>query len=516
MKYGEFFTYFLLVLLLLSGCGSGSDNRGNQFFPDHGLDEGDIIRIEITTPPSNNGGSGGTGEPPDYQDAVTLDAGTITQLSADGYDVKGNRYENPKNVIWTSDNPEVATVDNTGEVTGKSPGEATITVKLNTVDGQVLIDTIGVTVLPSPVSDKKWVTAGVILLQAMWDHASTIWNGYIYVAGGNSSCDQNHDNCGFTDRVYYAPINLDRSVGSFLPTTPMPRSIRGHALIAYNNYMYIIGGIVQPQFGEPPYPDPLTFQTVLNEKVYYAAINLDGRIGEWKETAPLNLPDLPPEKQDKAGLFAASATVINGYIYVMGGWNVELKKNVKTVLVGPLNDDGSISYWIHNSSSDLPYDLSKHASVAATVNGDNYIYIIGGNSGAIASQVFHREIYYAKISKDGFPSNWKRAANVLPAELIDHAAVAMGRYIFVLGGRNRDDNWAYTPYSNVYYYVINNFGDLEEPLKRYPSMPTPLFHHAAVADNSTANIYVTGGVAGDTGQEENRKNTVYYLIETNP
>ena len=282
-----------------------------------------------------------------------------------------------------------------------------------------------------------------------------------------------------------------------------------------------------------PNPDPSTFkyvidETELNENVYFAAINPDGTIGTWQETAPLQLPDLTPDLQSKAGLFGHSATVVNGDIYVTGGWNVELKKNVNTVLIGKLNIDGSIAGWINQTGFDLPYNLSKHAMVAVNVNGDNYLYVIGGNSGDIGTQAFHNEILFSKIAPDGIPGTWNVALNSLPVPLIDHAAVSLGRYVFVLGGRDgveeckqgqpgKDQVCAhlYNKFQNVYQYVVNDTGDLElvnngQPL---PSLPLPLFHHAAVADNITGNIYLTGGAGGDTENPINRHNEVYYLTQ---
>lgn len=560
MKSRNLAFFLFIAFLLLTGCGSGSGNGSrSDLFPDYGPHEGDIVTIEISSPEVANGGTGGTGTSGNsgnggndgtdggnssgdtggtgtagnndtgnsgstgntggtsgttgtsgYQKTAILDEGETLQLSIVAYDIYGKIFGNVE-VKWTSDNPDVATVDNKGVVTGVSPGKAAITAELRMGDSTLINDKVVVTVLPSPVTDKKWVNAGVAMPQPMWDHASAIWNGYLYVAGGNSSCDSQSQDCGFTKKVYYAPINPDDgSTGEFIPTTSLPRTLRGHSMLAYNDYLYIIGGIVQPQFIEPPFPDPANFQTVLNEKVYYAHINPDGMIGEWMETSPISLPDLPEDKQDKAGLFALSATVHNGYIYVTGGWNVELKKNVRTLLVGPINNlDGSIMKWLHNNNSDLPYDLSKHASVAANIDGDNYLYIIGGNSGSIGSQSFHREIYYAKIAYDGFPYDWRPASNILPIQLIDHAAVVTDRYIYVLGGRDGDDSGPYHIYPEVYYYFIKDGGDLE-PVKRYTPIPTPLFHHAAVADKSSANIYITGGAGGDTEKQENRMDRVYY------
>lgn len=541
----------VIILLFVAACGSdsGRHSRNRDPFPYYGLEEGDIIMIEISSPglsnpwsdgtsgssssgeDSTDAGSGtddtgGAGETAPYQKTMTLDAGTTAELSTNAYDFTGTRYEDFP-VRWSSSDTAVATVDNTGKVTALSEGTATITAQLKMSDGTVITDTVQVMVFPSPIVDQTWMTSAKSLPQPMWDHASAVWNGYLYVAGGNSSCDGQYQDCGFTKRVFYAPINQDGSTGDFVSANPLPKTLRGHSLLAYNGYLYVIGGIVQPQFGEPPYPDSTNFETILNEKVYYSKINPDGSIGDWLETTPLSLPDdLPPEQQDKAGLFAHSAVVHNGYIYVTGGWNVELKKNVRTLLIGPINkDDGTIPNWIHNPNSDLPYDLSKHSMAAAAVNRDNYIYIIGGNSGALGSkggtQTFHREIYYAKIADDGIPHEWKLASNILPGQLIDHAAIAVDRYLFVLGGRDKDDNWDYyNKYSQVYYYFIGDNGDLE-PVKKTSSLPVPLFHHAAAADKNYATgefrIFVTGGAGGDTVEEANRRDSVYsYLLTPNP
>lgn len=553
-------TYLLIAFILFSGCGSNSGKKGNNQtpFPNYGLKPGDVINIQISSPNIGNEWSGNTGTSgtsinsgnntaggtggnsgagavntngtsgtvgtSGFLRNMTIDVGTDTQLSAVAYDINGTRYPDVS-VEWSSSNAAVATVKSTGEVTAVSPGNTIITAKMTFPDGPQFTDKVGVTVLPSPVNNLSFQTSNISLPQPMWDHASALWNGYLYVSGGNSSCDANHQECGFTDKVYYAPINQDGTIGKFILTSSLPRTLRGHSMLAYNNYMYLIGGIVQPFFGTAPYPDPNNFQTVLNEKVYYAKINTDGSIGGWNETTPLPIPaeGVLPEK---AGLFAQSAAVQNGYIYVTGGWNVELKKNVKNVLIGPINEmDGSIKPWIRNETSDLPYDVSKHTTVAASVNGDNYLYVIGGNSGGICGpQAFHREIYYAKINAtDGITGRWILASNILPVQLIDHATVAIGRYLIVLGGRDGDDNWPHKIYPDVYCYYITDTGDLDL-LKGSLAMPTtlplPLFHHAAASDKITAtgviNIYVTGGASGDTEKPENRKDSVYFLVKTNP
>ena len=543
----------LIIAFSLSGCSSGVDNG---FFPDYGLKEGDAILIKIT----------GTFTDTQWLDgqqnkAVSLDAGTIMQLSFVGEDFEGNSINNLE-ATWTSSNPQVATVDDKGKITAVSSGETEITVKLmSTATGEVISDTLDLTVLPPPATDKEWTLAKTTIPQEIWDHGSAVCNGYLFVAGGHSNCTASNNDCGFTNKIYYTKINKDDgSIGTFtqamLPAY-FSGGLRGHTLLAYNGYLYVIGGIVHPTFPEPPYPDSSNFNTILNEKVFYTRINpADGSLGGWVETTSLPLPEntdqVEPMSADKAGLFALSATVHSiskngkekGYIYVTGGWSAELTKNVRRVLVGPVNNDdnepdalpGSIEKWIHNEPSDLPYDLSKHTSVTASVNGDSYIYVIGGNSGSYGSQEFHKEILYAKIAQDGILidtikngklSTWHYASSSLPEKLIDHATVSTGNHIFVIGGRSgvesentegdiKDfvDKEDYKKFKEVVFFRIDDTGDLQ-PLQRSADLPLPLFHHAAAADTNTLdesiNIYVTGGASGDTAIQTNRKNTVYYL-----
>ena len=522
----------LIIAISLSGCSSGVDN---EIFPKYGLAEGDVIRVEITGTFGNTEWAEGQ-----LYKKAALDTGTTMQLSLVGYDIEGV-VSASLNAAWSSNNEEVAVVDREGTVTAVSAGDALVTVELRTDTDLVLTDAIDLTVLPSPVTGKQWIIKKTSLPQAIWDHASAIWNGNLYVAGGNSSCISNSGTgCGFSDKVYYAPIDkADGSIGTFSNASSLPAYLRGHSLLAYNGYLYVTGGIVQPTFSEPPYPDPLNFKTILNEKVYYALVNPDGSLGKWNIAALLPPPEdrdvpIPP---DKTGLFALSASVHTalssdgtkkGYIYVTGGWSGELNKNVNKVIIGPIDDsDGKIEPWIHNDLFNLPYDLSKHTSVVAAVNGNNYLYVIGGNSGSYGSQVFHHEVLYAKIAEDGILSQtetngklstWHFASKSLPLQLIDHASVSTGRYIFVIGGRdgvegNNDYVEEYHKSNNIISFYIEDSGDIQL-LQRYIDLPEPLFHHAAAADTNetgTVNIYITGGAGGNTAEPENRKNSVYHF-----
>ena len=57
--------------------------------------------------------------------SMTIDAGETVSVTATAYDEDGTMLPDPP-VRWIAMNPEVAAVDQAGQVTGVSPGEARI------------------------------------------------------------------------------------------------------------------------------------------------------------------------------------------------------------------------------------------------------------------------------------------------------------------------------------------------------------------------------------------------------
>jgi hypothetical protein len=75
-----------------------------------------------------------------------------------------------------------------------------------------------------------------VLPTAVWDAATTTSNGYIGNAGGKGAS-------GSINKVYYAPLNNDGSVGSWIESAnSLPDSVNGSVGLAYNNFIYNIGG----------------------------------------------------------------------------------------------------------------------------------------------------------------------------------------------------------------------------------------------------------------------------------
>ena len=61
------------------------------------------------------------------------------------------------------------------------------------------------------------------------------YNGYLYIIGGN-------DGAVPLNVVQFAPINADGTIGAWTATTPLTTTRQGQTNVAYNGYLYLIGG----------------------------------------------------------------------------------------------------------------------------------------------------------------------------------------------------------------------------------------------------------------------------------
>jgi N-acetylneuraminic acid mutarotase len=69
-----------------------------------------------------------------------------------------------------------------------------------------------------------------------YSHTSVVYNGYLYVIGGRTSSTT------YSTEVYYAPLNPNGTLGSWSSTTSLPSGRYSHTSVVYNGYLYVIGG----------------------------------------------------------------------------------------------------------------------------------------------------------------------------------------------------------------------------------------------------------------------------------
>ncbi len=212
------------------------------------------------------------------------------------------------------------------------------------------------------------------------------YNGYMYVMGGYDG--------GYYDDVQYAPINSNGTIGSWTATTSFTTARASHAAVAYNGYMYVMGGYSAGG---------------RLSSIYYAPINSDGTIGSWTSTTAYS-----------TGTYYHAAVAYNGYMYVIGGF---ASTYVATVQYAPINSNGTIGSWTNTTF----LRSARYTHAAAVYNG--YLYVSGGYDGS--AELNSTE--YAPINTNGTLGQWQSTTGFTTAREA-HGFTIYNGYMYVMGG----------------------------------------------------------------------------------
>ena len=183
--------------------------------------------------------------------------------------------------------------------------------------------------------------------------ASTVYNGYLYVAGGctNIGCTT------LTDNVQFAALSAnDGTVGTWTSTTDstLPAAVAWGSLEVAGGRLYYVGG--QDNLGDE------------KSAVYYGSPS-SGDVSTWN-TASNGLP---------ADRTQFASAVWDDRIYIMGGLN-DSAAVTNTVYVSPkLSSGGSGDIGSAWSSSSTGFNVAR-SGAAATAYANN-IYLFGGYDG---------------------------------------------------------------------------------------------------------------------------------------
>ncbi len=246
---------------------------------------------------------------------------------------------------------------------------------------------------------------------------SVAYNGYLYVLGGTVD-----DITRFND-VQYAPINSDGSVGTWRSTTSFNAGRRSHTSVVYNGYLYVIGGT--PTGGG-----------MLND-VQFAPINSDGSLGGWQNTTSFT-----------TGRLCHSSVVYNGYLYIIQGFYASAAAPLTDVQFAKFNPDGSLGAW----QSTTTFSPARWGLKSIAYNG--HLYSMGGSNWN-GSYYTLSDVKYASTNADGTLNSWQDAAPLIQS-LDGPSLVAYNGFLIVAGG-------GHTPVggmSDVTYSMIGANGSL--------------------------------------------------------
>lgn len=293
----------------------------------------------------------------------------------------------------------------------------------------------------------SWTTSVNSLNTPRRFHGVAIYNGRMYVAGGQTSSTPT-----YTATIEYAVINSDGSVGSFSNTTTgldasAARTRFGFAI--YNDIVYQFGGA-----------DPTSNSTY--------RVSLDPTTGDITGSWSVNLMNLIHH--------SGTALIYNGFVYYVGGrHSSSIFTNVE---YAPLESDGSVplSNWITGTS----YINADAAENAFIYNGHIYKVAADGAS----------PIEFAPINIDGSVGTWKStgvSTDIKRDANPYSGATEVNGHIYLVGGHNGTSHQ-----SSAAYIPINNGGQGgATAFTNSTGVGNNRKNHASVAHNGF--LYVLGG-----------------------
>ena len=205
---------------------------------------------------------------------------------------------------------------------------------------------------------------------------SVVYNGYIYEIGGSSGSSVEYTQIDSNN----ASLDISGPCGSvWCPTASLPTSVDYESTVAYDGYVYSLGNY-------------------FSNAVFYAPINNNGTLGEWRSTTGL------PAAND-----TLSAVAYNGNVYDIGGWpGGGATANVYYAGLSSIPRIGQYSALLNLSNG---YNVTP---VAITIDGSNNGNPgIGGTAG-----IGGLTINYRGSDSSCMTLSSSQSVNLIPPELV--------------------------------------------------------------------------------------------------
>jgi Galactose oxidase, central domain len=220
------------------------------------------------------------------------------------------------------------------------------------------------------------------LPQPLYAHAAAIFQGRIYVVGGNDTSNTP------VAAVYSASINSDGSLGAWATLASLPDKRAYHQLVSVAGKLYVVGGT-----NASAEPLANTQSSGSQSTVDYAAINLqDGTLPSAGWT--VNPTGLGKAREK----FTAVST--GGYLLLSGGLYVGATTGSSEESYAAVNADGSIasfngatgSHTITGSTNGYNF-FNQSTAYFVDAAGNPHVLILGGadvNTGAARAEVWYQ------------------------------------------------------------------------------------------------------------------------------
>lgn len=282
--------------------------------------------------------------------------------------------------------------------------------------------------------------------------AMVAYNGYLYVMGGN-------DGTFIKSTVYIAKLGANGEPQLWHPTD----SNQANWVYWYKD-SGLSGGTAKQYLSAYAYngkmyvlggdTDASNNTTGATTAVQIADILPNGTLGSWSSGQALT-----------SARYAATVQGYNGYLYILGGNTGSA--TINTVQFSKLNSDGTMNSWLSAAADGTGAGFTTaRASRGGTMSGiwGGYIYIAGGcaviNANGYCTSTLD-DVQLASINADGTLDNWNTMANIKNKRFGD-SFIAWQDSLYRFGGCEFQDpttGECYATHKTVQYGSINQDGD---------------------------------------------------------
>lgn len=300
------------------------------------------------------------------------------------------------------------------------------------------------------------------------------YNGYLYAVGGYEA------STGVLADIEFIKINvsdgsLGTTSGGWHVSAIEINQRWGLTVPVSNSFAYVIGGCTDgasPTCNSGGPTDVIqTFQVYNNDS-----------------GAPAGYSNANSYTTNQSRI-GGSSTILNGYIYMVGGCTgtTDCNTTVNTVSSAPIDANGNIGAWTNQAS--LP--ASRGWGKLLTAGGS--VYYVGGQD---SSGVNLNTIYYATPSS-GTISAWSTASNGLPNARSRFGATVWNNRIYIVGGRGTGTGCTPSNVCNTVYMSpqLNAGGNITSAWSTASSSFEVARSGPAVVSYAN-NLYVFGGYDG--------------------
>lgn len=324
--------------------------------------------------------------------------------------------------------------------TGMSPSQAVNWAKLDTGSGTIT------SANPGTGACSGWCTTSAYNLPSARSNFSLVaYNGFLYAIGGLDASG-NRQSTIYIAKIgangepqLWHPTNADKSTWVYwYQDSGLSNTRSSLGAVAYNNRMYIVGGLTGTGTGSPV------------STVQIANINPNGTLGSWSSSSSLS-----------SAVYGNDIQVYNDRIYVIGGASSVGGAPRTNIYYSKINSDGSLNSW--QSTTSLTSARMQPGGNFSVIWGA-FLYVSGGcdtvNGSGYCTNV-RSDTQVASINADGSLDVWNTVGGVSDQRM-GHSLFAWRDNIYEVGGcstQNSSTGDCSAILGTINYGIINKDGD---------------------------------------------------------